>query len=686
LKKLKIILHSNFFLYFLFILAFLYISYSFCFLKSHYIGDETVFRGVILSKKEDSNKVTLEIKALEKLLVTCYEEENIEQVKQFQVGDIIEVKGTLSKPSKNSNFNLFNYETYLKGKQIFWLVNASHFTQIKKGNIFYQIKSAVINRIKSYKNSSFLMAFILGDSSYLEEKTMYQELGISHLFAVSGMHVAFLTGVLFWIGSRISKKKLRVFFLISILLGFYIWLLYDSASANRAYLLFLFSYLNKHYKFGFSSLKLLGFVFLILIFRNPFVILQTGFLFSFLICFFLMIQKREVETSYLKMLFMTSLLASIISFPLSVYEFHQFYFGSIMCNMIAVPFVSFLLFPLSFLCFVFPCFHILLTNLISFFHFLLQLFSNLSFLKVVFKAVPIFVIILYYCLLLLAFKHSKKWLILFFIFACIHFSLPYLDNHYYIDMIDVGQGDSILIRFPHLSKIVLIDTGGRLSYGNEKLVYTSQVDTILLPYFKTLGVTKIDVLILTHGDYDHMGNAINLVNNFKVENVVLNCGSHNDLENEFIKVLNKKKMKYYSCMKELTIKDNKFYFLNTKEYDNENDNSIVIYTELNHYKFLFMGDASSVTEKEILSKYNLANIDVLKVGHHGSKTSSSKKFIDAINPKYSLISVGKNNRYGHPNKEVLDILSHSKIYRTDLNGGIEIKLNKNSYKIKTCSP
>ena len=292
MKKLKIILHSNFFLYFLFILAFLYISYSFCFLKSHYIGDETVFRGVILSKKEDSNKVTLEIKALEKLLVTCYEEENIEQVKQFQVGDIIEVKGTLSKPSKNSNFNLFNYETYLKGKQIFWLVNASHFTQIKKGNIFYQIKSAVINRIKSYKNSSFLMAFILGDSSYLEEKTMYQELGISHLFAVSGMHVAFLTGVLFWIGSRISKKKLRVFFLISILLGFYIWLLYDSASANRAYLLFLFSYLNKHYKFGFSSLKLLGFVFLILIFRNPFVILQTGFLFSFLICFFLMIQKR----------------------------------------------------------------------------------------------------------------------------------------------------------------------------------------------------------------------------------------------------------------------------------------------------------------------------------------------------------------------------------------------------------
>ncbi|MBD9114841.1 hypothetical protein EGP95_03545 [bacterium] len=182
-----------------------------------------------------------------------------------------------------------------------------------------------------------------------------------------------------------------------------------------------------------------------------------------------------------------------------------------------------------------------------------------------------------------------------------------------------------------------------------------------------------------------MGEAINLVENFKVEKVIFNCGAFNDLEQELIKELDKKIIKYYSCIKKLNIDNNKLYFLQTKEYDNENDNSNVIYTELNSYKFMFMGDAGIEKENEILNKYNLSNIDVLKVGHHGSKTSSGKEFINEINPKYSIISVGKNNRYGHPNKEVLNILNNSKIYRTDLNGTIAIKINSN-YKIKNYSP
>ena len=139
-----------------------------------------------------------------------------------------------------------------------------------------------------------------------------------------------------------------------------------------------------------------------------------------------------------------------------------------------------------------------------------------------------------------------------------------------------------------------------------------------------------------------MGEALNLVNNFKVEKFIFN--------------------------------------------DNENDNSNVIYTELNGYKFMFMGDASTTTEKEILDNYNLADIDVLKVGHHGSKTSSSKEFIDEINPRYSTISVGKYNRYGHPNKEVLNNLEGSKIYRTDKDGSIMFKIKNNKMQIETCSP
>ena len=129
-----------------------------------------------------------------------------------------------------------------------------------------------------------------------------------------------------------------------------------------------------------------------------------------------------------------------------------------------------------------------------------------------------------------------------------------------------------------------------------------------------------------------MGEAINLVNNFKVKKVIFNCGEFNDLEKELIKVLDKKKIPYYSCIKELNIDNNKLYFLQTKEYDNENDNSNV------------------------------------------------------INPKYSIISVGKNNRYGHPNQEVLDNLDNSKIYRTDRDGSIMFKIKNDKLKIETCRP
>ena len=183
-----------------------------------------------------------------------------------------------------------------------------------------------------------------------------------------------------------------------------------------------------------------------------------------------------------------------------------------------------------------------------------------------------------------------------------------------------------------------------------------------------------------------MGEAKNIVNKIKVENVIFNCGSYNNLEKSLIKLLKSKNILYYSCIKELNLSSYKLQFLTTKVYDNENDNYNVIYLKYNNYKFLFMGDAGVEKERDILKKYNISNIDVLKVGHHGSKTSSGKKFIDEINPKYSIISVVKNNRYGHPNKEVLNNLSDSKIYRTDQDGSIMFKIKKDKLQIEICSP
>ena len=124
-----------------------------------------------------------------------------------------------------------------------------------------------------------------------------------------------------------------------------------------------------------------------------------------------------------------------------------------------------------------------------------------------------------------------------------------------------------------------------------------------------------------------MGDSIYLINNYKVKNVVLNNDSFNELETNLIKELKKKKIKYYQNVEKIPISNNIITILNTEEYDNENDNSNVIYIELNNYKFMFMGDAGVDKEKDILERHNISNIDVLKVGHHGSKTSSSKSFI-----------------------------------------------------------
>lgn len=150
--------------------------------------------------------------------------------------------------------------------------------------------------------------------------------------------------------------------------------------------------------------------------------------------------------------------------------------------------------------------------------------------------------------------------------------------------------------------------------------------------------------------------------------------------------MDKKKINYYKELEQLNINGYQLFFLNTTLYDNENDNSNVIYTSIDGIKLMFMGDAGIVKEKDILKYYNVFDIDILKVGHHGSKTSSSIEFINEINPKYSLISVGNNNRYGHPNKEVLENLNNSKIYRTDQDGSILFKIKKSKLDIKTCLP
>lgn len=676
MKKLKNILQCNYIFYILLVLSLIYsfIFINFIIVKSEYKDSDKNLYGTVIDYKKSKDKTTIWVKGKEKVLVNYYSDINV------SYGDYIYVYGVFKKPKENGNFNLFNYKRYLLSNKINYVVTASKITIIKKNdNVFYTLKNNLLKRIESANRSKgYILAFLYADKSLIEKDiyTKYQKIGVSHLFAVSGMHVSLISIVLLKLLNKIKERKRYI--IVLIFLSIYLFLTNFTISMVRATFQFILFFINKSFKLNIDNSNLVLFLFSILVIINPYNIYNIGFLFSFIISFTLIRCSRLIKGKFIIKSLKTSLISFFSSMPVLINNFFEVNFLGIILNIIYIPFVSYILFPLSLVTVLFPSLDNILYMFISYFEKITDFFSNIKFLSFSICKMNIFLIIIYYIIFIYILKRKKK---LIYKIIIVIISLIFLINNGRIvnnevSILNVGQGDSSLIRLKN--KNILIDTGGNINYDISK--------NILIPYFKSVGIKKIDYLVLTHGDYDHMGEAINLVENFKVEKVIFNCGPYNDLEQELIKVLDKKKIKYYSCIKELNIDNNKLYFLQTKEYDNENDNSNVIYSELNVYKFMFMGDASVTTEKEIMNKYNLPDIDVLKVGHHGSKTSSSKGFINVINPKYSIISVGKNNRYGHPNKEVLENLSKSKIYRTDQDGSIMFKIKNNKLKIGTCLP
>ena len=505
------------------------------------------------------------------------------------------------------------------------------------------------------------------------------------------MHVSLLASIILFILKKVSYNNKLNYLVVILFLLFYLFLTNFSSSILRTTIMFILMAINKCYNLKVKNIDIICLVLIIIIIINPFYIYDIGFQYSYLISFTLILlakKTNKVRNKLVQSLYI-SFICFLVSFPISIYNFSSVNILSIFINIILIPLVSVAIYPLSLLTFIIiPLINIFVLA-VSILEKLNNIFASITIFQLVVSKPSIIIIFAYYVIIYLS-LFNKKYYLLLVIMLLIQKNLIYFDNSLKVTMIDVGQGDSIFIKMPNNKENILIDTGGKISYNKEKWMIrnknTSITKNSLIPYLKSMGLNKLNTLIITHGDYDHMGEAINLVNNFKVEKVIFNCGEFNDLEKGLIKVLEKKKIKYYSCIKELNIDNNKLYFLQTGEYDNENDNSNAIYTKLDEYKFLFMGDAGIEKEKDILDKYSISNIDVLKVGHHGSKTSSSKEFINEINPKYSIISVGKNNRYGHPNKEVLENLENSKIYRTDLDGSIMFKIKNNELKIETCSP
>jgi len=652
---------------------------------SQYTVDSKQVRGYVYNIKRSKNKTTITLKNKEKILINYYEPISL------QSGDYIEVIGTFNKPPRNSVFSLFNYRNYLLSQGIYWIINDAEITKLKDNNsIIYKYKNIIINKIDSIGNP-YIKTFILGDINGIDDQVIksYQLNGTIHIFSVSGTHITLLSFILLKIFNLINKRENINYFLVIIILFFYLFLTSFSPPVIRSVLLFVLLTIKKIFKLKISTLDILIFICFLLLLINPYYVYHLGFKFSFIISFYLILCQKLIAQykNYFIQLFMVSFIAFLASIPLMINNFFYISLLTPIFNIFFVPLVSVIIFPLSLITFIFPFLLPLFNLSIKILESFSLICSKFTYLNIILKDVPLYIYFLYYLLITYVlnqiYKKRYQSLILLVISIFIHTNLNYLNKDPTLTMIDVGQGDSILVTLPNNKGNIMIDTGGIQNfYGPND--YSIALNTTI-PYLKSSGIKKIDYLILTHGDFDHMGEAINLVNNFKVNHVIMNSGHNNELELELIKALDKKDIKYQFFNRNILKVDNYiFHFLNNKN-KNENEDSLIIYTKINNVNILLMGDAGISSEEEIINTYKLETMDILKVGHHGSITSSSEKFLDIIKPSLALISVGLKNRFNHPHPNVIDRLydQKSSIYRTSVNGSVKIIL-KPKISIYTC--
>lgn len=655
----------------IFIITLLYTNYYP--FKSKYTKDDKEFIGIVTKYEVKEDKITIEIKAKEKLLITYKYQDK--EFNNLSYGDKIKVKGTLITPSKNTNQNTFNYQKYLYYKKIYYLVEATSINKIANNNNYlYTIKNTLYQKIDKLKSSNYIKTLLFCDNTLSKKiKESYRINGISHLFSVSGMHINFFVSIIYLYLNKITYNK-RIKYLITNIFIIAYLILFPSSSLLRSAVMSILYSINYLLKLKIKKIDILLLTLGVSLLINPFIIYDLGYIYSYTITFFLVLSSSTLKKkNKINKIIYISLLSFLVSIPITIYNSYEINIISILLNIILVPIISIIILPLTILTYIFPILDSILYLFANTLETISLFISKINITKIIFPKPSLLIIVLYYIIFLLSYQ-NKKYFYLNIILLIIIYISPYLNSNFEVVMFEVGEADCHLIKYPYNKNTILIDTG-----KNEY-----KIKNEVIPYLKSIGIKKIDYLIITHGDEDHIGGSITLINNFQVKNVILNKGTFTDLEKELIKNLNKKKIPYQININKINLSNHTIYLLNNTKYNNENDNSIITYFTYQKYKFLYMGDASITTEDNLLENYNLNNISILKVGHHGSNTSSSKDFISQINSSISLISVGKNNIYHHPNKEVINNLSKSRIYRTDINNMVKLTINsKGILKVTT---
>lgn len=513
----------------IFIITLLYTNYYP--FKSKYTKDDKEFIGIVTKNEVKEDKITIEIKAKEKLLITYKYQDK--EFNNLSYGDKIKVKGTLITPSKNTNQNTFNYQKYLYYKKIYYLVEATSINKIANNhNYLYTIKNTLYQKINKLKSSNYIKTLLFCDNTLSKEiKESYRINGISHLFSVSGMHINFFVSIIYLYLNKITYNK-RIKYLITNIFIITYLILFPSSSLLRSAVMSILYNINYLLKLKIKKIDILLLTLGVSLLINPFIIYDLGYIYSYTITFFLVLSSSTLKKKN-KIIYI-SLLSFLVSIPITIYNSYEINIISILLNIILVPIISIIILPLTILTYIFPILDSILylfTNILE----TISLFiSKINITKIIFPKPSLLIIVLYYIIFLLSYQNKKYFYLNIILFIIIYIS-PYLNSNFEVVMFEVGEADCHLIKYPYNKNTILIDTG-----KNEY-----KIKNEVIPYLKSIGIKKIDYLIITHGDEDHIGGSITLINNFKVKKVIFNCGEFNDLEKELIKLLDKKKIKYY---------------------------------------------------------------------------------------------------------------------------------------------
>lgn len=648
----------------------------------------------------------------------------------IEVGDMLLINGTYLEPDVARNERGFNYKEYLKTLEIYGTVEINHYKVIKKGRINKLIlytarlkeilKSNISKVIKKAENKNLLIAMILGDTEDLSEelKTDFLNSNLYHILSVSGGQVSnIIIGITILFRLLKIHKKIMDVLCIVILIEF-MFLTGLTPSIIRACIMCIISLISGLILRRYDIANSLGISLLIILLNNPFSINSLSVLLSYfgflgiIVLGSFTIEKvnKVVKNNiirYILNIIISSVAAQIFIFPIILYIFGTISLTFIFSNLLIIPLSTIItvigffimICPLQIFAIVEPMIEIEI-RVVSF-------FANIGISKIYCVIPNIQEIIIYYVMNIYLyymirrgdmykikhfFRKYKKIMLIFMVISSIVITIyKNKPKDFCINFIDVGQGDSTLITTQYNKKI-LIDGGGS-EFGS-----TFDVgEKTLLPYLLKKKIHKLDYVIISHFDSDHVGGILTILEKLNVKNIIIGKQfEKSENYEEFIKVIQDKKMKIYNVEAGQRINIDKDTYIDILWPDSANvitnnilnNNSLVCKVNYKETTMLFTGDIEEIAEEAILNKYEkslqILKSDIIKVAHHGSKTSSKKELLKCIKPKIALIGVGKNNKFGHPSISTLNNLEEigCKIFRTDDSGEICITINRRGKIVK----